>query len=54
MEVVINYEDELRLVWKEFHKEIEKIAERYKIKQFPNLVKEYILNKRFGDLLFKY
>jgi hypothetical protein len=54
MEIVLGYEDNLRSVWEEFHKDVEKIAERYKIKQFPNLVKEYILNKRFGDLLFKY
>lgn len=54
MQVVLTYGNEFRSIWKEFHLEIESLATNYRLKKFPNLIKEFILNNRFWDLLFKY
>lgn len=33
-----------------FHKDIEKLCRKYKLRSFPNLVKEFILTGKFGNL----
>lgn len=50
MSIVNNSWNESKVIWKIFHKDIEKLCRKYKLRNFPNLVKEYILTGKFGDL----
>lgn len=50
MSIVNNSWKESKEIWKMFHKDIEKLCRKYKLRNFPNLVKEYILTGKFGDL----
>ncbi len=54
MQRVNSYWSDLKWLWQEFHKEIEKIAEKYYLRNFPDLLKEYILTWRFRDSLIAY
>lgn len=50
MSIVNNNWKESKEIWKIFHKDIEKLCRKYRIRTFPNLIKDYILTGRFGDL----
>lgn len=51
MSIVNRSWTESKDIWILFHKEIEKLWRKYRIRNFPNLTKEYTLTGRFGDLL---
>jgi len=48
------YSEEMKGLWTEFHKKIEIIAKKYFLSNFPNLLKEYILEGRFNKVLMLY
>lgn len=50
MSIVNNSWKESKKIWKMFHKDIEKLCRKYKLRSFPNLVKEFILTGKFGNL----
>lgn len=50
MSIVSNSWKESKEIWKIFHKDIEKLCRKYKLRSFPNLVKEFILTGKFGNL----
>ena len=54
MQRVNSYWSDLKWLWQNFHKEIEKIAEKYYLRNFPDLLKEYILTWRLRDSLYAY
>ncbi len=54
MHIVLGYWPELRPLWEQFHAEIEELATKFRLKNFPNLIKEYVLKNTFGELLTRY
>jgi hypothetical protein len=54
MSIVLSFWPELRPLWEQFHSEIEELATKYRLKNFPNLIKEYVLKNTFGELLTRY
>lgn len=48
---VKHYWPDLQKLWEEFHKDIESIALKYRLKNFLDLLKDFVLQNRFGDAL---
>ncbi|MBP7806210.1 hypothetical protein KA057_00860 [Candidatus Gracilibacteria bacterium] len=51
MATVKSYSPELQELWTEFHEDTELLAKKYRLSNFPHLIKEFILTGRFGDAL---
>lgn len=44
------YSQEERIIWRQFHKETEALAHKYRLGKFPNLIKDFIITEGFSDL----
>lgn len=51
MATVNHYWPELKKFWEDFHQDIEKIAAKYRLRNFLDLLKDFVLQNRFGDAL---
>lgn len=54
MGIVLSFSEELRETWERFHRDIEELSEKFRLKHFPYLVKDFILTGRFWNLFFRY
>ena len=52
--IVMQHYHEQKGEWINFHKQIEVLAEKYYLKSFPNLVKDYITEDQFWNVLTLY
>ncbi len=50
MSIVMNSWIESKKIWELFHKEIEQLSRKYRLRNFPNLIKDYVITGRFDDL----
>ncbi len=51
---VNHYWPELKILWEDFHKDIEKIGAKYYLRNFLYLLKDFVLQNRFRDVLIKH
>ena len=50
----VKYYSEFKDLWEEFHKNIEQIAIKYRLRNFLDLLKNFVLQNRFGDALLQH
>ncbi len=51
MKIVKHYWPVKEEAWVEFHQDIESLAKKYRVSNFPDLIKEFVLTERFGNAL---